>query len=410
MANIIFDKAVDAEEKMALMRQDARFDVADNEDMVDADLSAIRRNIRSKKAPPTVPKVFLSNDCVFNCAYCGCRSGKECKTRYQSTPRELAELSVRQALRLRQGIFITSAIYKNSDYTQELIIETIRIIREELYYRGYIHAKVMPGADPLLIQKAGAYADRLSVNIEVAKSEGYSRIARNKNRHNILTPMGQISAQIKAMRQENSRRVPRFATSQTTQLMAGSTGEDDTTILRLSNALYKKYNLSRVYYTAFHYNDPAAGYSELEPAATPLWRVKRLYQADRLMQLYGYGPDELVTASDPNLREELDPKVGWALRNLHLFPVEVNTADYEMLLRIPGIGITYAKRILEARRMGTLTHDALKKLGISLGRSRHFITCNGRYTGAVADDPLALYNLLAEGAAPRQLSLAEGFC
>lgn len=395
MANWIGDKTVSLEEKVSLMQQDAAYDVADSDEAVLPDLSFLRETTRAKKLPPKVPKVFLSNDCVFNCAYCGCRSGHECK-RYVSPPRELAEIAVKQAEANRHGVFITSSIYRNADYTEELIVETLRIIRKELGYQGYIHAKVMPGTDPLLIYQAGQLADRLSVNIEVAKSEGYERIARNKNRSNILSPMRQISDMIAQAKREKSRFAPRFATSQTTQLMAGSTEENDRTILTLSRALYDKYHLMRVYYTPFQYRQEAAGYEGLPMVSVPKWRVHRLYQADRLMQIYGFSPEEIAPDDQLFLSENLDPKAAWALRHLDRFPVEVNRADYETLLRVPGIGTTYASRIVKARQYCTVTHAVLKALGVSLKRCRHFITCNGVYDGATVDNEVVLGPLLAD--------------
>lgn len=347
--------------------------------------------------------MFLTNDCIFNCAYCDCRSGNDCKRRYVNTPKELARLSVMEALQSNRGIFITSAIHKNADYTEELIIETLKIIRNEYAFGGYVHAKVMPGTDPILIREAGKYANRLSVNIEVAKSEGYRRIARQKNKANILTPMRQISELIADARSSGSRR-PRFASSQTTQLMAGSTNEDDRTILALARALYDRYHLKRVYYTAFHYEHQAAGY-ELPFTATPHWRMSRLYQADRLMQLYGFKPDEITPKEVPNLERGLDPKSSYALRNLNLFPVEINSADHELLLRVPGIGITYAERILAARRYCHITFDILRKIGISLHRSRFFITCGGKMEkGFFLDSPM-LRELLADGTDNEQIAM-----
>jgi predicted DNA-binding helix-hairpin-helix protein len=268
---------------------------------------------------------------------------------------------------------------KNADYTQELLAETARLIREAHGYRGYIHAKVMPGADPLLIAKTGRYASRLSVNIEVARSAGYARIAKQKNKTNILTPMGSIAEQIEGARYDRRK----FATSQTTQLMAGSTGEDDRTILTLTNALYKKYRLKRVYYTAFQYAHEASGYEDedLPVTRTPYWRMARLYQADRLMELYGFSPEDVAPATEPNLSEDLDPKAAWALRHLDLYPVELNTADFETLIRVPGIGLTYARRIIEARKHCAITHELLKKMRVSLKRSIYFIECGGRYLG-----------------------------
>lgn len=391
---MILRQGFDLGDKLIQMREDARYDVSDNDNACIPDLSAIKTSIQCKAAPPKVPKVFLANDCVFNCAYCNCRVSNECKRRYVMAPRDLADVAVREAMHNRRGIFITSAIHKNADYTEELIIETLKIIRNEHMFGGYVHAKIMPGADPRLIREAGRYADRLSVNIEVARSEGYHMIAKQKNKNNILTPMGQISEMIAEARQNGGWQRPRFATSQTTQLMAGSTGEDDSTILKLSSALYRKYGLKRVYYTAFHYGQPASGY-DIPYTDTPTWRMSRLYQADRLMQLYGFLPGEIVPEQEPNLMEDIDPKAAYALRNLHLFPVEANTAGYEMLLRVPGIGITYARRIIEARRHCTVTFDVLKKIGVSLKRCRYFLLCGGKAADNMNLDPVTLRGLLS---------------
>lgn len=402
MPNVIVRSGPTFEESLARMRDDARYDVSDNDGACLPDLQAVAA-IRGRPAPPKVPKVFLSNDCVFNCAYCTCRCSREGKARYTHAPRELARISVAEAERNGRGVFITSAIHRNPDYTEELIIETLKAIRNEYGYTGYVHAKVMPGTDPLLIREAGKYANRLSVNIEVARSEGYRRIAKQKNKVNILTPMRQISELIAEAGAAAGRR-PRFATSQTTQLMAGSTGEDDRTILTLSRALYDRYGLKRVYYTAFRYEDAAAGY-DLPFTATPYWRMSRLYQADRLMQLYGFRPDEIAPEQSPFLARDLDPKAAWALRNPYLYPVEVNTADYETLLRVPGIGLTYAQRILEVRKTCQVTFDVLRKIGVALKRSRFFITCGGRMMRSVPLDSPLVRAWLADGQDAEQISM-----
>lgn len=404
MANVIIREDPSTADKLRQMQADALYDVSDNDSACIPDLAAVT-SIKSPHAPPKVPKVFLSNDCIFNCAYCGCRSTNDCKRRYVFTPRELASLSVKEARESDRGIFITSAIVRNPDYTEELIIETLKIIRNEYAFGGYVHAKVMPGTDPLLIREAGKYADRLSVNIEVAKSEGYRRIAKQKNKANILTPMRQISEMIADARPSPGRRRPRFATSQTTQLMAGSTGEDDRTILTLSRALYDKYRLKRVYYTAFHYEQVAAGY-DLPFTETPYWRMSRLYQADRLMQLYGFQPDEITPERAPNLERGLDPKSAYALRNLQLFPVEVNTADYETLLRVPGIGVVSAQRILTARRYCGMTFEILRKIGVSLKKSRFFITCGGKMEREVCLDAPFLRDVLSDGKELEQMTIS----
>jgi len=319
MANLIIKNKLTIEEKINLMRQDSLFDVADDDTACIPDIAAIKNNIKSKPSPPKVPKIFMSNDCAFNCAYCGCRASNDMRHCYTNIPKELAQISVEEAQRGGHGIFISSAIFKNADYTTELIIETLKIIRKDFGYRGYVHAKIMPGTDMELIRRAGFYANRLSVNIEVAKSEGYEKVAKNKTKENILTPMGQISSLIKTA--EKGHHAPAFATSQTTQLMAGSTGESDFEILRLSKAMYNKYNLKRVYYTSFQYKNLAKGYPNLEPVSIPAWRMKRLYQADRLMQLYDFTPDEIAPDTAAHLESDIDPKAAWAIRNIHLYPM-----------------------------------------------------------------------------------------
>ncbi len=398
MAHMIIRNTPDAAQMLTQMRTDARFDVSDDDGACVPDWGAVTA-IRGDPPPPKVPKVFMSNDCVFNCAYCTCRTTRDCR-RYALQPRELARWAVREAEGQRRGIFLTSAIYRNADYTEELIIETLKIIRRDHGFGGYVHAKIMPGADPLLIAEAGRWADRLSVNIEVARSEGYRMVAKQKNRNNILTPMRQISDLITGTKGGRGR----FATSQTTQVMAGAAGEDDHTILTLSRALYDRYRLSRVYYTAFHYTQEAKGY-DLPPTVTPQWRMARLYQADRLMQLYGFAPEELAPEDAPLLAQDIDPKTAWALRNLHLFPVEANTADYEMLLRVPGLGVTSAKRIVAARRMGALTFDILRRIGVSLKRSQFFLTCGGRMQQRVLPDAPVLRGVLAGQRGFEQMTL-----
>ena len=400
MANVIFKQSIGLAERVNIMQQDALFDVADSNsnNVYIPDLESIKSEIKSKPTLPPLPKMMLSNDCIFNCAYCGCRVGTDSKDRYTHSPSELAEISVKVAKASNQGVFISSAICKNANYTGELILETLKIIRKDYRYTGFIHAKVMPGTDLELISKTSFYANRMSINIEVAKSEGYTQIARNKSKENIILPMQQISELIRVGRDYKAakfRHAPFMASSQATQMMAGSTNENDYEILRLSKALYKKYELKRVYYTPFFYTWSAKGYNNLPHVATPVWRMKRLYQADRLMEVYGFTPEEIAPESAPNLMHEFDPKAAWAIRNIHLYPIEVNKADYEMLIRVPGIGTTYAKRIIEARKFCKITHDVLKRLGVSLKRSRHFMTCDGVFLGDRSDNLDVYKGLLA---------------
>ncbi|MFR1518614.1 MAG: hypothetical protein ACLSVG_07550 [Clostridia bacterium] len=394
MSNIILSKSLESEEKLTLMQEDAKYEIGSDRD---AEHTAITcaAEITGRTAPPKIPKLFLASNCIFNCAYCGCRCSREERQNYRNTPEELARMAVASAQENHYGVFLSSAIFRNPDYTQELLAESARIMREDLGYNGFLHVKVMPGADPELIARTGRYASRLSINIEVAHSTGYDKIAKQKNKENILKPMGQISQQIRQAKEEGRC----FAVSQTTQLMAGSTDENDRAIMTLSAALYRKYRLKRVYYTPFRYQHPARGYESENLAfkQTPYWRMARLYQADRLIQLYGFSPDDVTPETDPFLHRDLDPKAAWALRHIDLYPVEVNRADYETLLRVPGIGITYAKRILEARRYSTITHDLLRKMKVSLKRCIYFITCDGKYKGGALLGSTALRHVLTSG-------------
>lgn len=403
MANIILKQDQSVEEKLEIMREAAEFDISDDDDLANGCFSDAMSMPKNKvpSTSPKVPKLFMSNNCIFNCAYCGCRSSNDSKRRYVYTPREMASIAVKTGKSNGRGVFITSAIYRNPDYTVELIVETLRLMRREHQYTGYIHAKIMPGTDKKLIEEAGYLADRLSINIELPKSEGYALIAKQKNKNNILTPMAYISERIKESKQEKRPYGKKFARSgQTTQIMVGTMYETDRTLLCLTEALYKKFDLRRVYYAPF---GPIQDYEYLPSVATPRWRAQRLYQADRLVQLYGFKANELAPEEQPNFEYDMDPKASWALRNLHLYPVEVNTAEYELLIRVPGIGVTSAKKIIQARKYQKLTHELLLQMGISLKRAVFFITCSGRYTGGNVLGHSVLRDKLS------QVSLFDGF-
>lgn len=278
MAHIVFREPISTPDQLRLMQEDAQFDVSDQREAEHTcipDLSAVVGDIRAKPAPPKVPKLMVSNELPVQLRLLRLPVHQRAAPAVYKRPKEIARLACQEAIKNGHGVFLTSSICRSADYTEELIVETLKCMRRDYQYKGYIHAKIMPGADPQLIEQAGLYADRLSVNIEVAQSDGYERIAKQKNKGNILTPMGQISGLIQAAKWDKRR----FATSQTTQLMAGSTGETDRTILNLSKALYQKYRLKRVYYTAFQYRHPAKGY-DLPLVSTPKWRARRLYQAD----------------------------------------------------------------------------------------------------------------------------------
>lgn len=340
-------------------------------------------------------KVLMTNVCCYDCAYCINRCSNDVP-RAAFTPRELADLTLGFYRRnYIEGLFLSSGVIKNPDYTTELMIESLRIIREEYGFRGYIHAKAVPGASPLLIDQLGRLADRLSVNMELPTQESLGLLAPDKSKHSILSPMKQIQESIAAdaettalMRQQKMYmthvRVPKkeraFAPAgQSTQMIIGATPETDFHILNLSAALYSKLQLKRVFFSAYLPVNP----DPLLPQSTniQLNREHRLYQADWLLRFYQFDASEIIDAAHPMLDLDLDPKANWAINNLEQFPVEVNKAPYETLLRVPGIGVVGAKKIMKARRYSALREPELRKLGIAFKRARYFITCCGKYQG-----------------------------
>ncbi len=360
-------------------------------------------------------KVLQTNFCVYDCQYCVNRRSNDVP-RAAFTPEELCELTMGFYRRnYIEGLFLSSAVIRDPDYTTELMIKTLRILREERRFGGYIHAKAIPGADPRLTRRLGLLADRLSVNIELPSSASLALLAPDKKKEAILTPMGQISEGIAASRQELAvyRHAPRFAPAgQSTQMIVGATPESDRHILTLTQALYDRYQLKRVFYSAYMPVSPLVPVPEdYQP---PLLREHRLYQADWLLRYYHFRAEEILDESQPDLDPRMDPKCCWALRHLEFFPVEVNRADYEALLRVPGLGVRSARRILRARRVGPLSFEGLKRLGVVLKRAQYFLTCSGRMmTGLrVSEDGLLRHLVSLEapalaGPAPEQLSLFD---
>ena len=326
-------------------------------------------------------KVLMTNVCVYDCQYCVNRRSNDLP-RAAFTPRELCELTMSFYRRnYIEGLFLSSAVLRDPDYTTERMIQCLRLLREEYRFGGYIHAKAIPGADPLLTQQLGLLADRLSVNIELPSAQSLALLAPDKKKQAILAPMKQIRDGITVSKQELKvyRHAPRFAPAgQSTQMIVGATGENDRQILSLTQGLYRTYRLKRVFYSAYM---PVSN-SPLLPAPQgfqpPLLREHRLYQADWLLRFYHFQADEILDENQPYLDPSLDPKCDWALRHLEHFPVEVNRADYETLLRVPGIGVKSSRRILAARRFGPLNFQGLKQLGVVLKRAQYFITCSGR--------------------------------
>lgn len=327
-------------------------------------------------------KILFTNYCIYDCAYCVNRASNDVP-RTAFTPDEVADLTINFYKRnYIEGLFLSSAVYKSPNYTMELLTSTVKKLREEYRFNGYIHLKAIPGSDKELIEKAGMYVDRMSVNIELPSDEGLKLLAPQKNKNAIIKPMSFINTRIKQAleeRQKFKHSQSFVPAGQTTQLIVGATQDSDLKILKLSEALYKGFKLKRVYYSAFI---PVSNHPNL-PALTspPLLRENRLYQADWLLRFYGYSADEILSDEKPNFDLALDPKCDWALRNIELFPVEVNKADYYLLLRVPGIGVRSAKRIIAARKFGALSYEDLKKLGVVLKRAKYFITCSGKHYG-----------------------------
>lgn len=325
-------------------------------------------------------KILMSNACVYDCKYCISRRSNDFP-RATFTPREIAELTIEFYRRnYIEGLFLSSAVVGTPDWTMEHMIEALRLLREEYGFAGYIHAKAIPGADPVLTHRLGLLADRVSVNIELPSEKSLVSLAPDKTKHNILEPMGLIKTGIEENCEDlvKYRHTPKFVPAgQSTQMIVGASPETDYHILHLTESLYKKYGLKRVYYSAYVPLQEDALLPSLD-TRPPLLREHRLYQADWLLRFYGFEASEIIDPKKPMLHPEVDPKCSWAVNHLDDFPVEVNTADYEMLLRVPGIGVTGAKRIVRARRSQKLDFDSLRRLGIVLKRAKFFITCGGK--------------------------------
>lgn len=325
-------------------------------------------------------KILLTNDCCYDCVYCVNRVGNDTE-RATFSPDEVCTLTMGFYRRnYIEGLFLSSAVYRNPSYTMELIYETVLRLRTVYHFHGYIHVKAIPGADPQLIQQTGFLVDRMSCNLELPTAEGLRSLAPNKPRRQLLKPMRQIQQQITVSKHEVAlyrHAQPFVPAGQSTQMIIGATGESDYQIMSVSEALYGRFKMKRVFYSAYvGVNEdsrlPAVG------TMPPLLREHRLYQADWLLRYYKFKADELLSPERPDFNIFLDPKCDWAIRHLEYFPVEINRADYDMLLRVPGIGYKSASRIVKARRHSTLDFANLKKIGVVLKRALYFITCSGR--------------------------------
>ncbi len=357
----------------------------------------------------TLLKVLQSNACSYDCTYCVNRRSNDTR-RATFTPRELAELTIQFYRRnYIEGLFLSSAVVQSPDHTCELMLETLRILRQEYHFFGYIHAKAIPGASRELLAQLAMLADRMSVNIELPSRQSLALLAPDKHKEDILKPMAFLRDGIAQGKQElvRYRHAPRFAPAgQSTQLIVGATPETDLQILRLSTAMYQKYALKRVFYSAYL---PVVEHKNLPALATrpPLLREHRLCQADWLLRYYHFQAEELLDEQEPNFNPYLDPKCGWAIRHPEQFPVEVNRAEYETLLRVPGIGVKSARRIVTARRSGRLDFAGLKKLGVVLKRAKYFTLCGGKAFPGIRMEHDAILRALLSDAALETMGQAD---
>ncbi len=321
-------------------------------------------------------KVLLTNVCIYDCAYCiNRRSNDIPRTSFKVT--ELVDLTINFYRRnYIEGLFLSSGVIRDPDYTMEALLRVAKSLREEHRFGGYIHLKAIPGASPELVYQAGLYADRMSVNIEIPSEKNLLLLAPDKNFNNVYRPMNQLKDSITQHSEDRKkyRRAPRFAPAgQSTQMVVGATSDNDKQILTLASGFYQNQNLKRVYYSGFiPVNETDRRLPMLKQP--PLLREHRLYQADWLMRFYKYRCEEIVDDEHEQLDMDIDPKLAYALRHPYLFPIDINTADYEMILRIPGIGVQSAKLIIHNRRFGHITLAHLKRMHVALNRAQYFIT------------------------------------
>ena len=396
---------MDTTAKLALLADAAKYDVACTSSGIDRDArmgalgnataAGICHSFSADGRCITLLKVLFTNVCVFDCAYCASRCSNDVP-RASFRPRELADLTMEFYRRnYIEGLFLSSGVLKSPDYTTERIIECLRILREEYGFRGYIHAKAVPGTSSDLLAALGLLADRISVNMELPSSESLALLCPNKTRDSIVAPMRQIREGIAEDRDTRAlmrrdacymaqrrpaRKTRAFAPAgQSTQMIIGATPETDFQILNLSSSLYKTMHMKRVFFSAYLSVNEDGRLPQGN--AVQLEREHRLYQADWLMRFYKFDAAELIDEGQPFLATDIDPKANWAINHLDRFPIEVNTAPYEELLRVPGIGVRGAKAIVGARRATALGEAELRKLGVAYKRARFFITCRGRYQG-----------------------------
>lgn len=355
-------------------------------------------------------KILLTNHCIYDCAYCVSRRSNDVK-RAAFTVQEVVDLTINLYRRnYIEGLFLSSGIFSNPDYTMERLVRIAKQLRTRENFHGYIHLKTIPGASNELLAEAGLYADRLSINVEMPTEQSLQLLAPDKNRQQILQPMKFLKEAIHENREEKlkTHKVPLFIPAgQSTQIVIGATPETDLQILHIADQFYKKMELKRVYYSGYI---PVSNDNRLPAIGTPvpLVRENRLYQADWLLRFYGFNVQELVSPQHPLLDMDIDPKLAWALRHLHLFPLDINKAEPALIKRIPGIGLQSAHKIIAARQFNKLNWEDLKKTGIAINRARYFITCNSREFERRDYTPTQIKQfILAQGNSKYQLNFSQ---
>ena len=393
-------------EKLAILADAAKYDVScsssgSNRKGVKGDLGntsafGICHSFTEDGRCISLLKILLTNHCIYDCVYCVSRRSNDIK-RAAFTVEEIVDLTINFYRRnYIEGLFLSSGVFKDPNTTMERLVRVAKKLRLEERFNGYIHLKTIPGASDELIREAGLYADRLSINLEIPTKEGLKLLAPEKDHKQMLSNVEFVKNElaINTIEKQKYKHAPKFAPAgQTTQMIIGATNETDQKIIHVADYMYQKLSLKRVYYSGYV---PVLQDSRLPSlqSQVPVVRENRLYQADWLMRYYGFAPNEIVNERQPFLDLEIDPKLAWALRNSHLFPIDINQAPREMLLRIPGVGVRSVQKILMARKFQTLNYYDLKKMGVTLSRAKYFITCNGATPLAGTIDPLRLRGLL----------------
>jgi putative DNA modification/repair radical SAM protein len=349
----------------------------DNKGLGNSHVSGICHTYTEDGRCVSLLKILLTNHCIYDCLFCVSRKSNDIK-RAAFTVDEVVDLTMNFYRRnYIEGLFLSSGIFKNADFTMERLLLVVKKLRLEQNYNGYIHLKTIPGASDELIKEAGLYADRMSINLEMPTEAGLKLLAPEKNHADVIKPLEFVQQQITQFSADKKmiKHIPKFVPAgQSTQMVIGATPESDKDIMYTANAFYKNFSLKRVYYSGYI---PISNDSRMPVLGTqpPLLRENRLYQTDWLMRFYGFKVQEILNDANPNLDVDIDPKLSWAIRNMQHFPVDINQADYKMILRIPGIGVMSAQKIVQARKFGKLRIDQLKKIGIAYNKAQHFIVC-----------------------------------